>query len=384
MTKRAKAMRLGYEGANPRPSDSRGWEHPPGKIRLGLNESRQLFDLDIAEIAQHVFVPGASGTGKTTTLMRLAGGALSNGYGVLVVDCKGVGLAPAAKKLAERFDVTFNVVDPDEARSLGYDTCTGDPSHVANKLVGAFSFSPEAEIYKNVAMGILPVIAKGLIAARESVSLRAIYNALGKGGLANLSRRLPPDDPLADRLRSLEQTGGVGLAGYIGLQNRLSALLEGKFGTLFEKRPALDWNKVTRAPSVTYFSLSATAASEDVELFGRVITQDLKQLCDARLRTQRAGKPLVPLLVIYDDNSPRCVRRVNSSTFCFKPARPRCTWWLPPSTCRRTSPSRTPVLQAGTLICHRIAAEDAETIAAEIGATETSPRSQVKSTTRQA
>ena len=167
MSRRAKAMRLGYQGPNSPTSDERDWDHPPGKIRLGLSDRHQLFDLDIAEIAQHVFVPGATGTGKTTTLMRLAGGALSNGYGVVVIDCKGVGLAPAAKQLAEKFHVPFNVVDPDETRSLGYDTCTGDPSHVANKLVGSFSFSADAEIFKNIAMEIVPVIARGLLAANQ-------------------------------------------------------------------------------------------------------------------------------------------------------------------------------------------------------------------------
>ena len=256
--------------------------------------------------------------------MRLAGGALSNGYGVILIDCKGVGLAPAATSLADRFGVPFNVIDPDEPGSLGYDTCTGDPSHIANKLVGAFSFSADAEIFKNIAMELVPPIARGLTAAGQPVTLRAIYDALGRGGLARLGRQLPESDPLAERLEIAGPERRRRRGGCAGLQHRLGALFEGKFGVLFEKRPALDWTKVTEQPGVTYFSLSATAASEDVELFGRVITQDLKQLCDARLPNPADREGHWCRHSSCTTSSPHYGRPVRSSTSCSRPARRRC------------------------------------------------------------
>lgn len=86
-----KALERGWpgpDGAVGVPSSGLG--HPPGGIRLGVVAAgRQAFDLDPREIGQHVFVPGASGTGKTTTLVRLADGALANGYSGAIVDCKG-------------------------------------------------------------------------------------------------------------------------------------------------------------------------------------------------------------------------------------------------------------------------------------------------------
>lgn len=364
MTKRSRAMRLGYQQSGDSPA-SNDWDHPPGKIRLGLDESRRPFDLDVAEIAHHVLLPGATGMGKTTTLMRLADGALTNGYGAIIIDCKGVGLAPNARELAARFSLPFQVVDPDDPASLGYDACTGDPAHIANKLVGAFSFSAEADIYKQVAMEVVPVIARGLESAGQSVTLRGIYDALAKGGMFRLGRMVS-DDTLRDRLVALEQSGGVGAAGYVGLQRRLGALLEGKFGELFQKRPALDWPSTTASPSVTYFSMSATAASEDVELFGRVITQDLKQLCDSRLRAKRAGIHLTPVLVIYDEFA--ALREARQIVDLLLQAREAAmpvviaSQYLP-----EEKPIKVPVLQAGTIICHRIASEDAEALAAEIG-----------------
>ena len=47
-------------------------------------------------------------------------------------------------------------------------------------------------------------------------------------------------------------------------------------------------------PSVTYIALSALASSEDVELMGRVIAQDLKQVCSRRIRDIARGAQVVP------------------------------------------------------------------------------------------
>lgn len=78
------------------------------------------FDLGANELAQHVFIPGAPGGGKTTTIVRLADGALSAGYAVAIVDCKGSGLGGEARKLASRYGVPFTIVDPHDPDSLGY------------------------------------------------------------------------------------------------------------------------------------------------------------------------------------------------------------------------------------------------------------------------
>jgi hypothetical protein len=63
-------------------------EHPKGVIRLGLEKDsagRRAFDLTPTELRTHVFIPGASGSGKTTTLARIADGALGNGFGLVVL-----------------------------------------------------------------------------------------------------------------------------------------------------------------------------------------------------------------------------------------------------------------------------------------------------------
>jgi hypothetical protein len=219
-------------------------------------------------------------------------------------------------------------------------------------------------------MEVIPVICRALAAAGKPVTLDVIYEALGKGGLSRVGR-LPGADAFKDRLEDLDDAGGVGAAGYSGLQRRLGALMEGTFGELFRKRPALDWQEQLAKPRVTYLSLSATGAGEDVELFGRVITQDLKQVCDERMRMLDKGKDVTPILIVYDEFA--ALREATQIVDLLLQARQAraplvvATQFLPEEV-----PIRRPVMAAGVLIVHRLEAEDAEKMAAQFG-THTSP-----------
>lgn len=194
--------------------------HPRGAIRLGLDqETNRPFDLKLPEdIASHVFLPGASGTGKTTTIGRVADGALANGHGVVIVDCKAGSLRQTAERLADRYNLAFNLIDPDDPDTLGYNPCSGDAAEVANKLVGAFTFGPAAEIYKNIGMEAVPAVVRGLIAADHEPSLEALHDAFAARGFAELAHEIHATDAEAqrarDRLLSLDPRDPVMRNGY--------------------------------------------------------------------------------------------------------------------------------------------------------------------------
>jgi len=369
MTERKRALEWGWPGpakSGPAENETTPVPHPPGAIRLGaVASTRQPFDLGIAEVEQHIFLPGASGTGKTTTIGRLTDGALANGMGVVIIDCKGTGLGGPARALAVRHGVPLTVVDPHDEESVGYDPCSGEPAAVANKIVGAFSFSGEAEIYKQVAMEAVPVICRALAASGQPITLEAIYGSLAKGGLSRLGRA-PGAEGHRDRLQQLEDSGGVGTAGFVGLQRRLGALMEGTFGDLFRQRPALSWPDELSAPRVTYISLSATGASEDVELFGRVVLQDLKQVADSRMRAMNRGDSPQPVMIVIDEFA--ALREATQVVDLLLQARQAkmplvvATQYLP-----ELVAIRQPVLSTGVLIAHRLESKDAELVAAQFG-----------------
>lgn len=353
-------------------------DHPRGKIRLGIDrETNRPLDLALPdELASHVFLPGVSGAGKTTTLTRLADGAIANRYGVVIIDCKGGDLGGTARMLAERYHLPFNLVDPDAPESLGYNPCSGNAAAVANKLVGAFTYGPTAEIYKNIAMEAIPIVVRALFAAGAEVSLQALYDAFGPRGMAKLAQTIPGSDDESERLRqrllSIDTTDRITKGGHAGLQRRLGALLEGKFGNIFRATHAFDWDKALVEPSVTYIALSTLASSEDVELMGRVIAQDLKQVCARRIKAQ-AQHGIVPVLAIFDEFA--ALREADQLSDLLRQARQALmpvvvsTQYIP-----LTDDLRKSVLGAGLLICHRVESEDAKALADQFG---TRPKNEV-------
>jgi len=367
MESRRKALDRRWEGAGPIAGPGTPATPGVGGIDLGVNaQSRQPFRISADELALHTFVPGGSGSGKTNTLMLLADGALANGWGVVIVDCKGTGLSGAAHRLAEQRGVPITVVDPKDRKSSGYDPCSGDPAAVANKLVGSFTFGGEGEVYKQVAMEVIPVICRALKGSKTPITLDAIYQALTKGGLSRLSRKPGVPDAVRARLDDLDEPSGVGAAGYAGLQRRLGALMEGAFGDLFGKRPTLNWKRQLQSPHITYLSLSATGVGEDAELFGRVITQDLKQVCDDRMRAIDKGDPVTPVLIIYDEFA--ALREATQIVDLLLQARGAKAPLVVATQFMPEDPAiRKPLFSAGCLIVHRLEAEDAEAVAAQFG-----------------
>lgn len=354
--------------------------HPPGGIRLGVlkDNSRRPFDLTMGELALHTFLPGTTGSGKTTTLERLADGAMSNGSGFIVIDCKGGSLGVTARRLAARHGLPFIVVDPHDPKTIGYEPCIGSPSDIANKLIGSFSFGETGEIYKQIAMHAVPLIVQGLVAADMPVTLRSIAGACDLNGLRVLARKVEQGgtvkdaaerEALADELSNLlDESDGAGKSGVLSLKHRFGAVLQGEFGPLFAQKKNLDWDAVLATPTVLYISLPVTAASEDVELMGRILIQDIKQVCSRRLRAvaQKPDVPLVPTLVAIDEFA--ALKDAKQIIDLLLQARQAA---LPLVLATQYFPQdpdlKKAVMQAGLTIVHRLVAEDAEPMAAQFG-----------------
>ena len=349
----------------------KGMAHPRGFVRLGVNaETNEPFDLALDELAQHVFIPGASGSGKSTTLARIADGVMAAGWGVTIIDCKGTGLTATARQLAARYGAPLVLIDPGDSETAGYNPCTGSGPAVSNKLVGSFEWGAEAQIYANVASNALSVTVTAMRAAGKAVTLDSLIDVLGTpGALEDLAdSHAIAIGKTGDELKRLgaSKQGTITRNGMDGMVERLRVLQSGEFGVVFDAEPVLDWDQATADQSLVFFALSATAAPNDVHLMGRVLAQDLKQLCDRRLRRINAGEDLTPMLVVFDefaslsdaDQVVDLLLQVRQARLAVVLA----TQILPDE-----ATIRKPALQSSVLIVHRLETDDANVMAAQLG-----------------
>jgi hypothetical protein len=346
---------------------------PPRHVRLGQDvENRTHFDLALHELDEHVFIPGASGSGKTTTVARIADGVARLGYGVVIVDCKGGDLKEISESLARRHGLPFHLIDPDDPKSLGYDACSGTPADVSNKLVGIFDYPGAAQIYKNAAQQVIPLLARALQESGKRVTLTALTDAIvSPPDLRRLGREAGGEsETRLNRLADQMHPGSVTAEAYAGLGLRFGALLEGSFRELLlavdEGRPTLDWDAATANPSVTYFALRATASGEDVDLMSRMIAQDLKQVCARRIRAHAQGDHITPVLCVMDEFA--ALNEARQFRDLLLQARQAL---LPTVIATQILPESPELLGAamgaGLIIAHRLAGEDAEAMANQFG-----------------
>jgi hypothetical protein len=103
---------------------------------------------------------------------------------------------------------------------------------------------------------------------------------------------------------------------------------------------------------------------------GRVVAQDLKQVCARRIEADRRGAEIVRILTVFDEFA--ALREAEQLTDLLLQARQAkmptvvSTQYIPESL-----PLQKSVLGAGLTICHRVEGQDAETISNQFGTRKT-------------
>ena len=264
--------------------------------RPAASLQRQRLWLRLADLDRHATVVGATGSGKTTTLARLMDSALDAGWPVLVVDAKGGRLANTCLQLGARHALEARIWLPEHSASWTYDVCSGSPTAVANRLVGAFEHGREGQVYRNLSQALVPLAVRSLHEAGLVCNLDSLRFSLDRAHLTGLARRTPDPVVKSELIAMLEDE--LHKQALAGLTGRLRSLRYGVFGRwLLPSDATLDPTASLSQPGITYFGLPATAASEDVALVGRALIQHLKQAAYTALWAE----PQRPALLVLDE-----------------------------------------------------------------------------------
>ena len=323
----------------------------------------QTFRLRLSDLERHVTVVGTTGSGKTTTLTRLMDAAMTAGWSIIVVDAKGGRLANVCRRLGDMHRTVARIWLPGARDTWTYDLCAGEPSEVGNRLIGAFEFGRDGQVYRNLSQALVPLAVRALHESGQPCTLDSLRYSLEDAHLAGLARRTVDVTLKAELLAMINNP--LHRTTLSGVTGRLRTLRYGVFGqSLLPSDRTLDLAENVRSTGVTYLGLPATAASEDVALVGRVLIQHLKQLAYEGLWSDAPH----PALILLDEFA-SLGEAVQMIDLLLQAREARLavvvsTQQIP----RDSAVLRKALLGAGVLISHQVTAhEDADSIARSLG-----------------
>jgi hypothetical protein len=237
---------------------------------------------------------------------------------------------------------------------------------VSNRLVGAFEYGFAAQVYRNLAQSIIPLVIEGMRTAGVPCDLDTLRFTLDRAHLTGLIRRLP-DSQLKVELMTLREDE-LHRSTFSGLVGRLRALRFGLFGPwLLPSDRTVDLGRSLTEPGVTYMGLPATAASEDVELVGRVLVQHLKQVAYTALWAVERK----PALIVFDEFV-SLHEAEQFSDLLLQAREAHLGVVISTQQVPIQHPLKHSVLGAGSLIVHQVSGpDDADTLARALGSRST-------------
>jgi excisionase family DNA binding protein len=238
-------------------------------LPLGLTEGR------------HALVIGATGSGKTTTLLTASTAHVDAGCGLVVIDPKGdPALADRLRDLAARAGRDFEhfalAGDSHRWNPLG----RGTPSERSDKLIAAEDWTEPH--YKRLYQRYLLTLFTAVEARGETPYIGMVVDLLRPERLTVYARDID-DATIAERIdRHLADLTDREVRDLAGLRNRIALLSESEFGHLLapneDGRQEIDLLRSITVGSVVVFSLSTSRYPETSKLLGSALFQDLKNV----------------------------------------------------------------------------------------------------------
>ena len=278
----------------------------PGEgVALGVDAAGRQVVLSDQQLSAHGLILGASGAGKSTTLLRILTDHVARNRPVIAIDMKGspsfAGQIESAAAAAGRPFALWSIDGPTHWNPLSH----GNPTELKDRLIATERFSEPhykraAERFAQMALGVLAEAHPG-----RPPTLTEIVAAMDPHRLPRMLRDLPR--PLAERVQDyLTELTPDQVSAVKGLRTRLALLAESAAGPFLEPaRDAgseIDLRSALRGDSVVVFSLNSSRYPGLAAQLGTMVIQDLVSATGER-QAQALGAPLPQALVGLDEFS---------------------------------------------------------------------------------
>ena len=254
-------------------------------IALGVTAEGRPLGLSDAQLAAHGLILGASGSGKSTTLLRILTEHIHRGTPVVAIDLKGSPqfartLADAARAAGRPFRL-WTPDGPSHWNLLAH----GNPTELKDKLIGSERFTEPH--YQKAAERYLQTVLQVLEHTRggQPPTLEHVVGLMDPRRLGVALRHVPR--PLAVRVQDyLAELTPDQLSAVRGLATRLAIVTESHTGRYLnpgDAQSTIDLRSALNGPEVVLFSLHASRYGQLAAQLGTMVVQDLITATGPRL-----------------------------------------------------------------------------------------------------
>lgn len=254
---------------------------PDDGTLIGIDKAGNTVKITDEELNGHCLVLGATGAGKTTTLMNFIESAVRRGIPVIIVDGKGeIGFAQKVKNMAEKYNQKFYLFSMvTQEGNMHYNPLrVGNFTELKDKLISLSDWTEPH--YKFLSERYLQSAIKILQKTNNRVDLVNISKKLNYNALLEEAKKLVREGEMdKNEYEAFYDMIDSAKKDIIGLVNRLAVFSESEIGELLsdtEDKGTIDLIKCIEENAVVFFSLDALRFSEYSRLLGRLIVIDLK------------------------------------------------------------------------------------------------------------